>query len=462
MKVRVRNGGVFVCVLATVVGGAHFVARASADIIALSPNIVTGTQTFDNLAGEDFTANQTIAVTQLGVFDNHADGVLNTDSPTQPVVAQIWNVNTGVPLATLNFGGGSSIGTDTSVGSGKVFFKSLSSPLILQAGSTYYVSVDYSGAEGFGNHNDTAGDPTPSATAGSAITFPSTNGGRGSNTHGKMYSTTITGATTTSNGFFDNSSLPYTLGNFQFNTVSGTATPINISTGWNARIIKATNSGTLDGFDGNEHHNLVAVGGDGSSTGLPVSGAITMGATGDQFQLQSYAGYDGAQWTAGSASGGVTNNSVQLTLATPASYSRLSFLAASGNGGTGAYTGNITLNFVGGSSTTYTSGLDTPDWVAAGGSSVDAPLYQLPYDNNGTLGTNIVGLGETTIGLSPSDQGLLLQSITFSGGNIISGSMGAIDDVVAVSGVASSVPEPASLAVIGLAAITLLARQRRI
>src|SRR4051812_33740753 len=59
-------------------------AARGAEIVALSPTVSSGTQNFDALFGMDFNANQAVNITQLGVFDNGGDGVLNTGSPTQP------------------------------------------------------------------------------------------------------------------------------------------------------------------------------------------------------------------------------------------------------------------------------------------------------------------------------------------------------------------------------------------
>jgi hypothetical protein len=130
--------GVIVASLAMV--GA--ISRASADTIALAPTSTTGGQVYDDLFGMDFNTNQPIRVTQLGVFDTGGDGVLNTDSPTQPVVVQLWDLNhPATPLATVNFGGGNPVGTDTAVGGGKVFFQSLATPLTLQAGGNYYIRI---------------------------------------------------------------------------------------------------------------------------------------------------------------------------------------------------------------------------------------------------------------------------------------------------------------------------------
>jgi PEP-CTERM motif len=123
---------------------------AQAATIALSPTDANGGQDYDSLFGMDFDANQPIKVTQLGVFDNHADGVLNTDSPSQPIVIQLWVRNTGVALASVDFGAGTGDGTIVALGVGQIFVKDLASPLILPVGN-YYISEDYSHAELFTN-----------------------------------------------------------------------------------------------------------------------------------------------------------------------------------------------------------------------------------------------------------------------------------------------------------------------
>ena len=191
---------------------------ALADNIAMSPNTSSGSQQFDTLFGMDFQVNsQPIQVTQLGVFDNNADGVLNTDNNgTQPIVVSLWDVNTGTQLASLNFGAGTGNGTDTNVGAGKVFFKPLSTPVTLAAGDTYYIGEDYSGAEQFFNSNgNTATAPTPDSSG--LITF--VGGGRASNVHGLLF-TGSNSATTTSNGFIDGGPpARYAGPNFAFTTV---------------------------------------------------------------------------------------------------------------------------------------------------------------------------------------------------------------------------------------------------
>lgn len=153
--------------------------------MALTPTGQSGVQVYDDLFGMDFNTNSAIQVTELGVFDNNADGVLNTDSPTQPIVIQLWDLNNpSTPLAQLNFGGGSPIGTDTVVGGGKVFFQTLATPLTLPAGGNYYISEDYSSAEQFFNSGGNgATAPTPDGSG--AITF--VGGGRASFGHNYVF-----------------------------------------------------------------------------------------------------------------------------------------------------------------------------------------------------------------------------------------------------------------------------------
>lgn len=214
--------------LSAVVGLSAVGRVCSADVISIQPNITTGSQTFDNLFGIDFNVNATaVNITQLGVFDNVGDGVLNTDSPTQPIVIQVWNRDTGVALATMNFGGGSPTGTNTTVGSGKVFFQTLPVPLTLTPGGHYYVSEDFGGAEKFGNVGN-AGYVAPTTNdGGGLITFVGK--GRASNIHSTMFNgndaasggtSTATAPPATTNGFLDSGpAARYTGPNFQFTTI---------------------------------------------------------------------------------------------------------------------------------------------------------------------------------------------------------------------------------------------------
>lgn len=162
-----------------------FAPLASADTVALAPTLPDGSQGYDNLFGMDFNTNSAIKVTQLGVFDNHADGVLNTD-PNQPIVIQLWDLNNpSTALATMNFGGTSPTGTDVAVGSGKVFFQNLAVPLVLPAGGNYYISEDYSGSEQFFNSGGNAATAPTINDGGGLITF--VGGGRHSNGHNYVY-----------------------------------------------------------------------------------------------------------------------------------------------------------------------------------------------------------------------------------------------------------------------------------
>jgi hypothetical protein len=198
-------------------------ARA-AEIVALSPTVSSGTQNFNNLFGIDFNANQAVNLTQLGVFDNGGDGVLNTNTPTQPIVIQLWNRDTGVALATMSFGGGAGNGTAVTAGAGKVFFKPLATPLTLTAGGHYYVSEDFGGTEQFGNVGNAGYTVATPDTGGGLISFVGK--GRASNVHNAMFNgndaasggtSTATAPPATTNGFIDaGPANRYTGPNFQF------------------------------------------------------------------------------------------------------------------------------------------------------------------------------------------------------------------------------------------------------
>jgi hypothetical protein len=194
--------------------------------IAISSNVSSATQTFDNLFGIDFNVNATpIQITQLGAFDNNADGILLTDSTATPIVVQIWNRDTGLAVASASFSSADP-GTDTTVGAGKFFFRTLDTPVTLAAGGHYYLSEDYAGNEKFGNVGNPGYSPATADSSG-LITFVGK--GRASNVHNAMFNgndaasggtSTASAPPATNNGFLDSGpATRYTGPNFVFTAV---------------------------------------------------------------------------------------------------------------------------------------------------------------------------------------------------------------------------------------------------
>lgn len=98
-------------------------ARAGT-IAYVVPAGTVGNQGYTGGLGMDFNVNQTIAITDLGVFDSSSNGL------SSPITAAIYDRNnTATPLAQLVFATG--VGDVLIDGSR---FKSLSAPLILSAG----------------------------------------------------------------------------------------------------------------------------------------------------------------------------------------------------------------------------------------------------------------------------------------------------------------------------------------
>jgi hypothetical protein len=149
-------------------------ASAQADFVALTPFVDHGGQSYDNLFGMDFEVISPIKVTRLGVFDNDNDSVLHTDSPTQPIMIQIWDRVTGLAVASAPFGGGTGDGTHAP----HLFFKDVS--VVLPAGH-YNVSEDFSSAELFENDGS---HPTID-TGGGLIAFEGS--GRASDGHNFLF-----------------------------------------------------------------------------------------------------------------------------------------------------------------------------------------------------------------------------------------------------------------------------------
>jgi len=255
--------------------------------------------------------------------------------------------------------------------------------------------------------------------------------------------------------------------NFRFtpgnagNTPTPTITPI-AATGYNQNMIISAANGstnvtaTMDGGTartGDTYYESGITGFAAPQTGppSPVSGVphagVPIGSAQDAnhtfvFQPNGAGQNDAVMLDAANTTG-------TLTLTTPARYSALSFLVASGNG---AGTINLTVHYAGGG--TQTASIASPDWFNGGPIAVDA---------NGRVNVALSDYNNLNNGQPRMFQEDL--TLTNTGSNVTSidfawGGTGTNREAVfAISGTA--VPEPSSLAFLSLGALGLVARRYR-
>ncbi len=144
-----------------------------------------------------------------------------------------------------------------------------------------------------------------------------------------------------------------------------------------------------------------------------------------------------------------------LTLSTPTAYSSLAILATSANASS-TTSGTFVVNFANGTSSSAFT-FSAPDWGNGTGIASEAvPNGFDRYDSGAspTTGGHTFGLYETDVALSGVEATTPITGITFNSG-------GAQTGVFAISGVASPVPEPAVLPLMGIAGFGLLILKRR-
>lgn len=186
-----------------------------------------------------------------------------------------------------------------------------------------------------------------------------------------------------------------------------------------------------------------------AGTGLPLPGGFTSAADGNtSFTLQSYTGNNARML--GANVGGTTGT---LTLTTPTALSTLSFLTATGGG---SDTIAVTLNFSDGTPSISGLSFSSPDWFNNTPIAVNAKdrvnAAAGTYDTANTANNN-PRLYQEDVALPAGALGHPISSIDLSkpgGGN------------TAVFAVSGTVPEPGSVALLGLAGATLLGRRRRV
>lgn len=227
---------------------------------------------------------------------------------------------------------------------------------------------------------------------------------------------------------------------------------IEASAGGDGRV---SYSDFADDFDIPNTYAFREIGLDGEAAGLPDDGAIVSDFSGITFQLNAYDTNNALGMDSSTPNG-------TLTLNTPESYSSLSILAVSSNGG-----GNVGMRINFSDATFLDTDVSAPDWFFVGPGTT--PLGN-PYSHaiQGVGRTNTsnnnhedpVGdpdLFETTIDLSSfSSKTVTSLDFTFAGS-----SANTVNGIFAVSGnVAVAIPEPSSVAILGVFALGFVARRK--
>ena len=209
-----------------------------------------------------------------------------------------------------------------------------------------------------------------------------------------------------------------------------------------------------DDFDIPNTYAFREIGLDGETAGLPDDGTIVSDFSGITFQLNPYDTLNALGLDSSTPTG-------TLTINTPQSFSSLSILAVSSNGGGDPL---VRINFS--DATFFDTDISAPDWFfeSPGTTTLGNPHGQAiqgvgrtnTSNNNHEDPVGDPDLFETTIDLS-AFAGKTVTSLDFT---FAGSTPNTVNGIFAVSGVVSVVPEPGSIAFLGIFVVGMAARRR--
>ena len=258
-----------------------------------------------------------------------------------------------------------------------------------------------------------------------------------------------------------------TISGFSYHSVAPTApplVPIGV-TGFNQDLVvengatsaKAAVTGTMDGGIGSKTGDVWYERGFNTAnptTGLPSGTIVTQTSPMHSFTMQPFTGNNAFLIGSGT---NATETSGTLTLNTPKSYSVLSLLGASGGGGNGLH---LVVHHADGAPDETTAVETLSDWFGPSALPTivisNGRVNPTNYDTNGTfdnVNSNNPRLYQLDFSLSDTTDPISSVDIVYDNG-------GGRSAIFAISGI-ESVPEPATLGLLGFGALGLLVRRRR-
>ncbi|MDB5354839.1 MAG: hypothetical protein JWN24_1292 [Phycisphaerales bacterium] len=425
----------------------------TADVLQITSTAAGESTSYWNTTAQSVT-NFVAAFTYTDVSTNGADGfsfVLQNQG-TNALGGSGGNIGyTGITTAagdvfnTYSGNSGSGSGYNATVTAGNPIFAPTPGGVNIDSGHAINVTLSYRQADNA--MVETLTDTVTNATYTRAYRGIDIQSAVGSNT-------ALIGFTGGTGGATSNQ----TITNFTYTTGSAPAPPVAAfqpinAMGYNQNMIISKASGgslvtaTMDGGTaktGNTFYEL-GVNTGSSATGLPAGGAI-FGSANDAnhvFKFQSYSGNNAVMLDSSNTTG-------TLTLGGTTSYSALSFLLSEGNGGS---TFNAVIHFVGAPDQTYTG--IAPDWFNGSPIAFDANGRETLAGGFGNVGSGNPRLYQADITLTDTTDPISSIDLSFvpttNGTNRTA--------IFGLSGI--STPEPASLSLMGLGALGLLARRRR-